>query len=183
MTSVIENRKSKIENARPSTGQRKLVLDDQLYRPLITIESARSSLPGHDEDDIIALIDEGFIPWAWNIALKPGRMARELRLLPECVEHYRRTYGSRGVAIDAHLTSIDRVIAHLLKFHDKPFILSTDIRLILNCGSTHVTNLVDAKVLKQLPGTDYRRGPNGAACVTRESLEQFLTARLEDGSL
>jgi hypothetical protein len=156
--------------------QRKLVLNDRATLVLATIETARLMLPGHDEDDILCLIQEGALPWSWNIALDPRNSAREIRILPDCIDHYARTGGSRQFGV----RNLNFLIAHrLLPETHKPFVLSTALKLMLNCGATHITNLVDAKILEELPGTKYRRGPNGAACITRDSAVRFLQSRLE----
>jgi hypothetical protein len=156
--------------------QRKLVLNDPPSLVLATIETARLMLPGHDEDDILSLIQEGALPWSWNIALDPANSAREIRILPDCIDHYSRTGGSRQFG----LRNLNFLIAHrLLPEAHKPFVLSTKLRLLFNCSATHITNLVDAAILKELVGTKYRRGPNGAACITRPSAIRFLETRLE----
>ncbi len=154
--------------------QRKLVLQDAPPLVLATVCEARMRLPGHDENDILAMIEEGALPFAWDIALKPGRMAREFRIWPDCIEHYARTGGTRRYA-----RSFESALHELLGRHGKPFITSNQVRLQLNCGPTHVINLVDAGQLKQLPGTKYKTGPNGAALVMRESYIEFLRTRLE----
>jgi hypothetical protein len=156
--------------------QRKLVLNDSATLVLATIETARLMLPGHDEDDILSLIQEGALPWTWNIALDPSNTAREIRILPDCIDHYARTGGSRQFG----LRNLNFLIAHrLLPETHKPFVLSTRLRLLFNCSATHITNLVDANILEELAGTKYRRGPNGAACITRASATKFLEQRLE----
>lgn len=161
----------------PQSAQRKLVLDDSPALVLATVSDARAALPGHDEDDILALIEDGSLPFAWDIALRPGKSAREFRLYPACVEHYRRTGGSRPYPDAARF---DAVIVRLLGHHaGKPFLTSNTLRLLLNCGPTHIINLIDAGALKQMPGTVYRRGPNGAALVESYSFVRFLETRLE----
>lgn len=188
--------------------QKKLVLNDAPSLVLLTIDAARALLPGHDEDDILSLVEDRFVPFAWDISLRPGTTARELRLFPACIEHYARTGGSRPFSFDGltlpqisestnrrafrqalqesdfmfgQLTQ--RVLAALLQGHTKPFISGNTLRLLLNCGSTHLTNLIDAGALRQLPGTEYRRGPHGAALLDRDSVLQFLQSRLEGASL
>lgn len=154
-------------------SQRKLVLNDKPRVILATIETARQSIPGHDEDDIVALIEEGFLPCAWNIALDPRVMARELRILPACIEHYAATNGSHP------FPDVRSSLSNLLKLPDQPFIRANLVRLVLNCSSTHLINLIDAKLLKQVAGTQYRRGPNGDAILDTASLIKFLDSRQE----
>lgn len=153
-----------------ATQQRKMILDDPTLTVLSTIADARAKLPGHDEDDILALIEEGIILHAWNIALKKTA-AREIRILPACIDHYKSTGGARPFPIGG-----PDPLAPILAT-DKPFILGARLKLILNCGATHIINLVDAKLLRVLPGTKYQRGPNGSPVIEMKSLLSFMQAR------
>lgn len=153
--------------------QRKFVLDDRPAIVLATIDAARHSLPGHDEDDIISLIEEGFLAFGWNIALREKDAAREVRIFPDCMAWYSRSLGN-----GSYERTTDDVLAALLKQNgDKPFIRGSVLRLILNCSSTHLIRLVDAKLLSLLPDTDYGRGPSGTPMVTVASVRSFLKAR------
>ena len=152
--------------------QRKLVLDDAPTLALSTVETARHDIPGHDEDDIKALWEEGHLLYAWNIALGT---AIEARILPDCIAHYKRTLGSR-----TYPRTDDQVTADLLgAMHatNKPCITVRTLRLLLNCSGTQLYNLIDAKILKVQPGTTWSPGPNGSALVTVESFKQFLITR------
>lgn len=150
--------------------QRKLILDD-VSLVLATVETARHQLPGHDEDDIIALIEEGDLLYAWNIGLGGSR---EVRIFPDCLTHYRT---SPGKAWKFPKTET-QVIADLLGVNvEKPFIRSSTLRLILNCSSTHIINLVQSQSLRVLPNTTWGRGPSGSALITTTSLKQFLVER------
>jgi hypothetical protein len=150
--------------------QRKLPLDETPALVLADVAAARMALPGHDEDDILAMIEDGQLAYAWNIGLGT---AREIRIYPPCVEHYRRTGGSRQFN-----PAEPAVLAELLSRNgEKPFIKSSVLRLILNCGSTHLINLIEAKALRVVPNTTWGTGPNGAALVTIDSLKTFLQTR------
>jgi hypothetical protein len=166
--------------------QRKLRLDDSPSLVLATISDARRALPGHDEDDITLLIEENVL-LAWDISLRPGDTARELRILPHTIDRYARA-GSKSFSVTSVISckksgSLSNPFSAtwpsllLGRHQDKPFLFATTIRLLLNCGATHVTNLVDAGSLVQLTGTEYRRGPNGAACIERGSFLTFLKGR------
>lgn len=153
--------------------QRKLVLDDLPTLALATIETARHALPGHDEDDIIALIEEGFIAFAWNIALSTSA-AREIRIWPACIDHYKRNLGHRPFEADESIVTSDLVKAAV---GDKPFATGSTLRLVLNCSSTHIINLIDHKRLAIQAGTKIERGPAGSPVITLSSLKTFLTSR------
>lgn len=153
------------------TSQRKIPLDDPPAIVLADVGTARQQLRGLDEDDILALIEDGELSWAWNIGLGESRC---IRIYPACIEHYRTTGGSRPQAV----VDLDLVITTLLAQHrGKPFIKSTTLALILNCGSTHIINLIAAKALSVVPNTTWGTGPNGAALIAPQSFKQFLITR------
>jgi hypothetical protein len=154
------------------TTQRKLPLDDSPSLTLATVAAARESLVGHDEDDIKALWEDGHILYAWNIGLGD---AIEARILRDCIDHYKKTLGSRPYPnTDAQVTA---ALVKAMRAEHKPFVPVSILRLLLNCSSTQVYNLLDAKLLKIQPGTTWQTGPNGSALITVESFKQFLIAR------
>lgn len=155
-----------------SVSQRKLVLDDRPTLILATVAAARQSLPGHDEDDIKALWEEGQLLYAWNIGLGESI---EARIFPDCIEHYKRTLGARP-----NPCTDRQVVEALLKSmhaENKPCVSARSIRLLLNCSSTQIYNLLDAKLLKIQPGTNWQTGPNGSALITVDSFKQFLISK------
>src|SRR5690242_6994631 len=70
-----------------SAPQRELIRDDTTLCVLAHVSHARAILRGYNEDDIVNLVEAGYL-LAWDIALEPARSARELRLLPESIEVY-----------------------------------------------------------------------------------------------
>ena len=154
------------------TSQRKLVLDDKPTLALATVETARLQLPGHDEDDIKALWEEGMLLYAWNIGLGE---AIEARILPDSIDHYKRTLGSRKD--DRTPAQVTASLLRALRADHKPVISARDLRLLLNCSSTQIYNLIEKRTLTTQPGTSWTTGPNGSALITVESFKQFLTNR------
>lgn len=171
---------------RSAPVQRKLHLDDAPALVLATVTQARYCLSGYDEDNILDLIDNGFLAFTWDISIKPGKTAREFRIFPPCIAHCKKSPN------EEFPLSFDAVVAQLLARHnDKPFLMGTTVKLLLNCGATHLINLVDSGALRCLPNNPaiqksknpilYRRGPNGSPCITRDSFISFLRERLEGG--
>ena len=162
-------------SAGPVPTQRKFVLTDQPVLALATVHHARSLLPGHDEDDILALIEDGSLLYAWDI--RGGDVSspasREIRILPACIEHYRLTGGHRPFPKSDHQVEADL----LFNLGSKTFTTSRRLALVLNCSSTHVINLIEARQLAVLPNTTWGTGPNGAALVTIESVKTFFSSR------
>jgi hypothetical protein len=135
---------------------------------MLDIKGVRSRLPGHDEDDVLALIEEdGLLPWAWNIGLGT---AREIRVLASCVDHYAATGKRMKVQWRDVLTEI-------FFGCNKPYVTGKEARLILNCGSNMISRLLSAKELKPLSGTNWTTGPKGSALISCEGFAEFLTRR------
>src|SRR5437868_7023806 len=87
------------------------------------------SLIDRSEDQVLALIESGGLLWAWNIGLKAERTAREIRVLPGCVDDFN---AGRDCQIEW---------ADVLKFilpHDGRLLSVTEITRCFNASSTHV---------------------------------------------
>lgn len=140
---------------------------------LASISGARQTLREHnlDEDDILALIDDGTLFPAWNIAVSPDS-DREIRIWPTTIDRY--AAGSHTLGIDEAVV-IDQLLA---PFASKPFATATQLRTLLNCSGTHIQNLIRAAQLTLQPDTTVSRGPYGVALITIGSIRTFLTTRL-----
>ena len=142
-------------------------------RPMMTVESAKGILD-KSEDEVLGLIECGALV-AWNIST-PRRVRREFRILTKSVGMAQaRPTG----ALDHPLFIPEPEIFMLLMPHVRVTVTGVEIQHILNCGSTHVIRLVEARCLAQAPGSDYHRGPHGSPRIQRASLEEFLRTRLE----
>lgn len=153
------------------TSQPQLDLRDPRYkRPTMTVDTAKGILDC-SEDEIIELIEVQGALVAWNIA-SPNADRRELRILTQSVADY--LAAGRSPCYHSMLAP-DAAVSDLVP--DRPFLRGTDIQRILNCGSTHVLNLVESKALALVPGTNYQRGPGGTPSITVDSFRHFLTSR------
>ena len=149
--------------------QRKLcLLGESSPLVLCTVSAARDRLPGHDEDDLKSLWEEGRILYAWNIGLGESIDAR---LLPDAIDHYARTQGKTP-----YPRTEDQVLAQLC-MSAKPWLTTTQLKIMLNCGATHIMNLIEAGQLKLQPGTQYGRGGANVALITIPSIKNFLKQR------
>jgi hypothetical protein len=145
-----------------------LDLRDPRFRPLLGMDGAKAMLD-RGEDEVLALVDEGFIE-GFDIS-SGGRTRKEARLVLKTITHFLTTGGSRPQEwSDAQL--LDLVLPH-----GKPVLTGKELQRSFNCGSTHVINLITEKLLKIQPGTDWRQGPNGSPLVMRSSVEAFLKTR------
>jgi len=148
-----------------------MMLGDTPLLILATVEDARRQLPGHDEDDILALIEEGRIDHAWNIAVHLDT-AREIRIWPDSITRALQPSTCNLQPVRSPVESIMHIATG-----DKPFARGKILALVFNCSRSHIINLVEARQLAMQPGTSYERGPNGTPLITLSSLKHFLTSR------
>ena len=172
-----------------------LKLTDRRRCVLATVEDARRHLRDWEatEDSIDTLIDQNYL-LAWDIALHgqsgsdPDKLrkdksprARELRILPESITHF-DMFGGRRKFEWSEEKIFKRLFEGLVgtsSTSSVEIITSADLRLLFNCGPTHITNLIDARQLNQVPGTAYTTGPKGAAKIYLRELRRFLQTRFE----
>jgi hypothetical protein len=124
-----------------------------------------------DEDDVLVLIDEGALLWAFDIA-GPGAERRAVRVLTESVDDL--VYSRKRPYTDDE-SEWQRVAS--LVFPDKPVIVTCELARSLNCGRACAINLVHAKQFKTVPGTRIRQGPNGSAQIVTASAKEWLRKR------
>lgn len=148
--------------------QRQMDLRDPRYRPMAGVNAAMRDLD-LTAVEVTALLDGGDLI-GWNIAT--GEARREIRVLTDSLAHYQRTLGSRPYPFE------EGKVLRLILPHDKPALSGVEIQRAFNCDSGHVINLIEAKLLKIVPGTDWQRGPGGSPSVTRTSVIEFLKRRL-----
>ncbi len=138
---------------------------------LLDMESTRAQLHGYDQDDLLALIEEGMILHAWDISL--GRRGC-LRIFPDCVLHYQRTLGSRP-----YPRTLDQVITQMLAVAGgKAWLTAEQLKHLFNCGGTHIYNLLSSGDLTAVSGTTRGCGPQGSARITIASVRKFFETRL-----
>jgi hypothetical protein len=138
----------------------------QRSKPLLPVRGVMS-LVDLNEDQVLSLIEEGQIAWAWGVRLNPKRgRNRELRILPAAVSAY-----LRGQTCELEWADVLR----LLLPHDEPVILSKDIYRVLNICRTHLYALARRKLI--IPCSTWRRGRGGCGRFTTKSFVEFLRSR------
>ena len=135
-------------------------------KPLLPIR-ALTSILDKNEDQVLRLIEDGRLAFAWNVALDPKRArSRELRILPAAVTDYMR----------GQPCSLDwPAVLRLLLPHDEPVILSKEITRVLNISGSHFYHLARRKLLG--PCSTWRRGRGGCGRFTAASFTKFLKER------
>lgn len=143
-------------------------------RPLWTISGATAWLRRHP-DDILRMIEDGRLEWAWDIAAGPCRRRREIRIWFESLEHARRHLGTPAGAL--HLPPplspaqvLERVIGH-----HRPLLRGSEVQALLNCDRNLVFRHLRAGALRMASGQTSLT--SRTPLIVRDSLEQFLLAR------
>jgi len=169
--------------------QRSLPLRVALRLPMLDVAAVRAAL-GVNEDEVLDLIQEGHLAWAWDIATKAAEKA-ETRIFARSVSAYQNSeYGPRSVANEL---TFDEVVALAFtgRANDRPWLWGREITRAFNCSSEHVLNLIREGSLSLLPGhvvpksqipnrksqIGWRRGRGGSPCVSWVSAVEFLRRR------
>ena len=118
-----------------------------------------------DEDQVLRLIEEGQLRWAWNVALSKDRGAMELRVLPQAVGDF-----MAGRPCKIEFEEVVNALAH----GETETITAKEIDAALNVSRLHVYDLIGAGHLK---ASGWRRGPGGSARVSLASFLRFLRQR------
>lgn len=143
-------------------------------RPLWTISGATAWLRRHP-DDILRMIEDGRLEWAWDIAAGPCRRRREIRIWFASLEWARRHLGR-----PAHETPLPpplspaQVVEQIIGHH-RPLLRGSEVQALLNCDRNLVFRHLRSGALR------LASGQASLTCRTpliqRASVEQFLLAR------
>jgi hypothetical protein len=124
------------------------------------------SLTGLHENEIKERCEAGDLP-AWNIAVDlTGR--REWRILGRA---------ARDLKEGRTFRADEDFITRLLYGGPRPFITGVHFYAAWNCDSGHGINLINAGVLKTVPGTDFGQGRGCTPCITWQSALNFMKTR------
>lgn len=152
-------------------AQRRLPIKVEIATPLMSIGAARAVLE-LDEDEMLDLIDNNLLAWAWHIESAPGGR-REIRILAKCVRGFQTTQTDCGL----RHASVEEIIGHILARDKKPFIDGRRLASLFVCSGQLVMDLISAGALTVTEGTSWRRGRGGSPVISRESVVRFLQER------
>jgi len=152
-------------------------------RPMLGMESVKALLDV-SEDDVLDLIAEGQLRWAWNLSasagprsfvrvwsrsvtcyLVPGSQPAEPDTLDEVIE---QLLGSRISDLGARAPDAKRQTP-------EPTLRATALQRVFNVSSGHVLNLLAAGPLKLAPRCDWHKGVSPE--ITRASVVELLKGR------
>ena len=126
-----------------------------------------------EAEDILALIDDGKLPWAWDIATRgPHASGRaEWRIWSECVRAYQLNHST-------HLTDLTHaeVLTRLLG-HSRPVLRAAEIRSVWTCDRNTIHRHIDLGNLELDPSSPRLGSSNKTCRIPRASFEQFMFVR------
>ena len=142
-----------------------------LRRPLLhasTVEDCLDISPFQ----LLALIESGALPWAWNLAA--GRSRKEIRVLAHSVvERAIGTAGNIGATRNLKLPEVIGLILPKLR----PSLKGTELQRLFHIGPDLVRYLSEAKVLSLIPENRPAKGINSSPRFTRVSVVKLLETR------
>ncbi|MGA2751992.1 MAG: hypothetical protein ABSG59_24785 [Verrucomicrobiota bacterium] len=124
------------------------------------------------EEEVLSLVEEGCLLWAFNIAAPKAKKVACLRILAESVEDFavgrQRSYGDD----EAEWLRVAGII-----FPQKCEIDTYELARALNCGRQHAMDLIHARQFRLAPGAHIRRGPGGSPQILTASVAEWLKER------
>jgi hypothetical protein len=135
-------------------------------KPLLPIRGV-TSLLDRNEDEVLGLIENGSLPWSFDLSLQPERARKkELRVLPASVADF--LLGRKCL-----LEWPD--VLNLLLAPNAPTLTTGELTQVLNVSNTHLLALARRKAIE--PCSKWRRGPGGSGHFSRQSVINFLSNR------
>jgi hypothetical protein len=145
---------------------------DARPRPLMPIPAVMWRLDV-DEDQVLRLIEDGELLWAFNLAAARATR-RTIRVLSESVSDY--LAGQVRTCGDNKAEAEWQRVASLV-FPDKPVIVTCELARALSCGRDLAMNLVRKNHVRVVSGRRWRSGPGGSPRIDTASAKEWLKGR------
>lgn len=146
-------------------------------RPLVSLWTAVEVLD-RSSAELLALIEEGKLRFAWNIA---GRRTRRrlIRILSQSLVEFQSGQPAPNLSAPDDFQRAVKLIFPAVSHAPGGAITvrATTIVKRLSVGSDHVLHLVDQGELRVCKGAVRRPGPNGSPEIEFGSVVEFLTKR------
>jgi len=152
---------------RASDGSRLLFV-----RPLLGMESVKALLDV-SENDVLDLIAEGELRWAWNLSATTGPRGF-VRVWSRSVTCY-MVPGSQPAEPDTIDEVIEQVLPNCLQ-DAASTLRAAALQRVFNVSSGHVLNLLSTGALKLAPRCVWRHGVSPV--ITRASVVELLKGRV-----
>ena len=141
-------------------------------RPLMPIQAVMWRLDV-DEAGAMALVEDGRLFWAFNIASEADGARPCVRVLTQSVADY---LAGRAANAGGEDGGEWRRVAALI-FPAKPVIATCELARSLNCSRQQTADLIAEGAIRLVPGSRPRRGPGGQAQIVTASASEWLRQR------
>jgi hypothetical protein len=144
-----------------------------IRRPLIDVKTAMAILDCN-EDHVLKRIEDGAIPWVWDIR-RNCSVRSCLRLLTRSVVEAQEPQ-SPGVPVASDEQELASMVDSLLP-RTRPTLRGTEVARLFNCSSSHITGLIKDGLLHVSPRETTSFGTDSSPWIARVSLSAFLQKR------
>ena len=148
-----------------------------ILRPLVNLWTAVAALD-RSQNEVIALIEDGKLRYAWNIASRASGH-REIRILTQSLVEFQSSQRLPPVPPDEEFQRVVKLIFPAVSYKNgvAASVCATTITKRFSAGSQHVLALADEGSLRFVKDAVRRRGPNGSPAIEFASVVQFLKQR------
>ncbi|TAL06140.1 MAG: hypothetical protein EPO07_02310 [Verrucomicrobia bacterium] len=145
-------------------------------RPLVNLWTAVAALD-RSSYEVLALIEEGRLRFAWNIALR-GDGQRDVRILTQSLFEFQNNQAAPSISADEDFQRAVKLIFPAVS-HTRGVatVRAATIYKKFSVSSCHVLSLAEQGTLRLLAGTVQRPGPDGSPQIEFNSVVEFLARR------
>ena len=140
-------------------------------RPLVTLWMGLTLIGGKNPEEIITLVEEGQLRWAFDIG-KKGRKRREIRILAQSINEYLTCSAAPNISEEQDFCQA----MHSIFPMPEP-ISAFEIACAWNASSGHILHLCRSREVSLAQGGCIRRGRTGSPMIKMESAVEFLRKR------
>jgi hypothetical protein len=127
-----------------------------------------------DADTVLALIEDGTLPWAFNLSTEIY-FRRNVRILAQCIADFQKGKPASNLDFPAVMKLIFPMVSSQPGVVAK--LKACVIAQRLNVDPSHVDNLRNCGWLKLIPGSKPHRGRGGSPEIEFASVAAFLKKR------
>lgn len=127
--------------------------------------------------EVMALIEEGRLRFAWNIG---GRRVRNrtVRILTQSLREFQSGQPTPNTTAEEDFQqAVRQIFPAVSRASGLATVRATTIAKRFSVSSSHVLHLIDQRELRALRGTVRRPGPTGSPAVEFASVVEFLRKR------
>jgi hypothetical protein len=147
---------------------------------MVDMRTALALVGCNRDTDVFALIEDGRLRWAWDIAL--GESRRVVRILGYCISEFLSGEPApAGTDAEEFASMMQLLFPKQAAMPARAGVVVTvracEVARVFNCHEDHPYRLAQAGLLRLIPGRECHPGPDGSAWIDFNSVAKFLTDR------